>query len=131
MSYYPEPPYFLLVAGIMVALSCGTAFAATLKQIVQKWSSDAYSKGEALRTPNINARLPVGRLLVPFLGIAGGVCFFLEAGLEIFGFPGWFAYAVAVPLTLLLGLLVWLQLGSMLALVEQKGFQSIDIDSWG
>jgi len=39
------------------------------------------------------------------------------------------SHAVAVPLTLLLGLLV-LQLGSMLNLVERKGFQAIDIDSW-
>lgn len=124
MSYYPEPPYFLLVGGLLIALTSGTAFAGTLKQIVQKWSSE--------RTANVkNAQLrTTGILLVPFLGIAGGVCFFLAAGIEIFGFPGWFSYAVAVPLTLLLGLLVWLQLGSMFALVEREGFESIDIDSW-
>lgn len=124
MSYYPEPPYFLLVGGLLIALTSGTAFAGTLKQIVQKWSSE--------RTANVkNAQLrTTGILLVPFLGISGGVCFFLAAGIEIFGFPGWFSYAVAVPLTLLLGLLVWLQLGSMFALVEREGFESIDIDSW-
>ena len=120
MSYYPEPPYFLLVAGLLVALTCGAAFAATLKLIVQKWSSD--------RAAQSIARLPVGRLVVPFLGIAGGVGIFLSAGLEIFGFPGWLAYAVAMPLTLLIGLLIWLQLGSMLAMVERQGFESLDLD---
>lgn len=124
MSYYPEPPYFLLVIGLLVALTSGSAFAATLKDIVQKWSSDRAAKAVA--------QLRIGgRLLVPFLGIAAGVIVFLASGLEIFGFQTWFSYVVAVPLTLLLSLLIWLQLGSMLILVEQKGFQSIDIDSWG
>ena len=123
MSYFPEPPYFLLVIGLLVALACGTAFAATLKQIVQNWSS--------ARVGNAIAQLRIGGLLlVPFLGICAGVCLFLSSGLEIFGVTSWFSYAVAVPLTLLLGLLIWLQLGSMLALVERKGFQAIDIDSW-
>lgn len=120
MSYFPEPPYFVLVAGMLVALTCGSAFAATLKLIVQKWSSD--------RAAKVSASLPMGQLLVPYLGIAGGVCLFLSAGLEIFGFPATLTYAVAVPLTLLIGLLVWLQLGSMLALVERQGFRAIDID---
>lgn len=123
MSYFSEPPYFLLVAGLLVALTCGSAFAATLKQIVQKWSSARASKAIA--------KLQIGgQLLVPFLGICAGVCIFLSSGLEIFGFPAMLSYVVAVPLTLLLGLLVWLQLGSMLNLVERKGFQAIDIDSW-
>lgn len=122
MSYYPEPPYFLLVIGILVALTSGTAFSATLKQIVQKWSGD--------RAANVKAQLPTGQLIVPFLGISAGVCIFLSAGLEIFGFIGWLSYAVAIPLTLLIGFLVWYQLGSMFALVEKKGFQSLDLDSW-
>ena len=121
MSYFSEPPYFLLVAGLLVASTCGAAFAATLKQIVQKWSSD--------RAADVVARLRTGQLLVPFLGISVGVCMFLASGLEIFAFPGWLSYAVAVPLTLLLGLLVWFQLGSMFALVERQGFEAIDIDS--
>lgn len=122
MYYFPEPPYFLLVAGLLVSLTCGTAFAGTLKEIVQKWSSD--------RAADVVARLRTRQLLIPFLGISAGVCMFLSSGLEIFGFPGWLSYAVAVPLTLLIGLLVWFQLGSMFALVERQGFEAIDIDSW-
>lgn len=122
MYYFPtDPPYFLLVAGILMALTSGAAFAATLKLIVQKWSRD--------RAAKVSATLPTQKLLVPFLGISGGVCFFLSAGLEIFGFPALLAYAVALPLTLLIGLLVWLQLRSMFALVERQGFEAIDIDS--
>jgi len=123
MYYSSEPPYFLLAIGFLIALTCGSAFAGTLKQIVQKWS-DA-------RTNSAIARLQTRQLLLPFLGICAGVCMFLSSGLEIFGFPAWLSYAVAVPLTLLIGLLVWLQLGSMLTLVERKGLQAaMDLDSW-
>lgn len=121
MSYY-TPPYFLLAIGILVALTSGTAFSATLKQIVQRWSSD--------RAANVTTKLRTEQLLIPYLGIAVGVCIFLSSGLEIFGFIGWLSYAVAVPITLLLGFLVWYQLGSMFALVEQQGFRSLDLDSW-
>ena len=123
MSYYPEPPYILLVIGLLAALTCGSAFAATLKQILQKWSSD--------RAANMVAQLRIKQLIVPYLGISAGVVLFLSSGLEVFGFPGWLSYAVAVPLTFLIGWLIWLQLGSMLSLVEKKGFRAIDIDSWG
>ncbi len=123
MYYSSEPPYLLLAIGFLIALTCGSAFAGTLKQIVQKWS-DA-------RTNSAIARLQTRQLLLPFLGICAGVCMFLSSGLEIFGFPAWLSYAVAVPLTLLIGLLVWLQLGSMLTLVERKGLQAaMDLDSW-
>ncbi len=122
MSYYPEPPYFLMFAGFVIALAAGTAFAATLKLIVARWSSD--------RAAATKAQLPTGQLIIPYLGINAGILVFLSAGLEIFGFPSWLAAATAAPLTLLIGLLVWYQLDSMLSFVEKKGFESLDLDSW-
>lgn len=122
MSYYFTPPYFLVFAGLFISLTCGSAFAATLKQIVAKWSRD--------RAAATVAKLPTGQLIIPYLGINAGILMFLAAGLEVFGFPGWLAYAAAVPLTLFIAILVWYQLGSMLSFVEQKGFQSLDLDSW-
>jgi hypothetical protein len=122
MFYISEPPYFLLVAGLLMALTSGAAFSATLKQIVHKWSS--------ARAAAAIAKLPTGQLVVPFLGISAGVCMFLSSGLEIFGFTAMLSYVVAGSLTLLIGLLVWVQLSSMLALVEKEGFQAINIDIW-
>lgn len=122
MYYFYQPPYFLFVAGLLVALTSGAAFAGTLKQIVQKWSSD--------RAGNTMAKFATRQLAIPFLGMSAGIGMFLSSGLEIFGFPNWLAYVVAVPITLLIGLLVWLQLGSMLALVEKEGFEAINIDIW-
>lgn len=121
--YFPaDPPYFVLIAGLLVALTSGTAFSATLKQIVQKWS-DA-------RAVNQTAKMPTRQLIFPFLGISAGVCMFLSSGLEIFGFTPFLSYAVGIPLTLLTGLLVWYQLNSMLTLAEKEGFQAFNIDSW-
>ena len=123
MYYFPaDPPYFLLFAGLFVALTSGAAFSATLKQIVKKWS-DA-------RAVNQVAKLPTRQLIFPFLGISAGVCMFLCSGLEIFGFTNILAYAVGVPITLLVSLLVWFQLNSMLALAEREGHQAFNIDSW-
>lgn len=123
MYYFPaEPPYFLLVAGLLVALTSGAAFSATLKQIVQKWS-DA-------KAVNETAKMPTRQLVVPFLGISAGVCMFLCSGLTIFGFTNLLAYPIGGAITLLSGLLVWFQLNSMLALAEREGFQAFNIDSW-
>lgn len=121
--YFPaDPPYFVLVAGLLVALTSGAAFSATLKQIVQKWS-DA-------RAVNQTAKLPTTRLIFPFLGISAGVCMFLSSGLETFGFSSFLSYAVGIPLTLFTSLLVWYQLNSMLTLAEKEGSQAFNIDSW-
>ncbi|MEC4885541.1 MAG: hypothetical protein SAL70_30120 [Scytonema sp. PMC 1070.18] len=122
MYYFPQqPPYILLVVGFLVALTSGAALAGTLKIIVQKWQSDGAETS--------SSRISTSQLLVPFLGITIGVCLFLCSGFEIFGFPPLLAYAVGVPVTLLTCVLVWLQLGSMLAYVERQGIQAMDLDS--
>jgi len=123
MYYLPEPPYFLMIAGLFVSLTSGAAFGATLKQIAQNWSSD--------RISSMSSQLPTVSLVLPFVGITLGVYLFLSAGIEVFGFPGLIAYIVALPLTLFLGILIWRQLGSMLTLAEKEGFAAIDIDRWG
>jgi hypothetical protein len=38
---FPEPPYFLLIAGLFAGITSGAAFEATLKQKVQEWSKIA------------------------------------------------------------------------------------------
>jgi hypothetical protein len=124
MFYPSTPPYFLLVAGFFVALASGAAFSGTLKQLLQKWSSARATDADTL------VKIPTGQLILPFLGMAIGVCVFLASGIEIFGFPIMMSYAFAVPLTLLTGGLVWYQLGSMFALAEREGFQAFNLDSW-
>ncbi len=120
---FPEPPYFLLVAGLLASIASGLAFSATLQQAVKEWS-----KSRSTRTL---ATLQGSQLLIPFLGISIGVCVFLASGLEIFGLPAKFTYGVSLPMTLLIGGLIWYQLGQLLVELERGGSKAIDLDSWG
>lgn len=122
MYYYPlQPPYFLLLAGFFIALTSGLALSGTLKLIVRQWSKANKDKSQYFS--------PWKQLVIPFLGITGGICLFVSSGLEIFGFPSILALGVGLPLSLLTCLLVWFQLGSMLDFAERRGMQSLDLDS--
>nr|WP_305082384.1 hypothetical protein [Oculatella sp. LEGE 06141] len=123
VSYFSEPPYFLLVAGLFAGLACGLAFEATLKQSVLDWSRN--------RSTRTLANMRGMQLLVPFLGICGGICVFLASGLEVFGFPNELSYIVAVSLTLFTGILIWSQLGKILVQLERGGSKALDLDSFG
>lgn len=121
MYSFPEPPYFLLIFGLFAGLTSGAAFEATLKQKVREWSKN--------RSTRTLAQMKGVQLQMPFLGIAAGICVFLSAGLEIFGFPWWLSYSISLPLTLFISVLVWSQLGKLLNQLEQGGSKALDLDS--
>lgn len=123
MYYFPiEPPYFLLLAGLLAGVTSGIAFEATLKQFIKNWSQNR-------STLNL-AKAQNTQLLIPFLGISAGVCIFLSSGLQIFGFPPFLAYTISLPLTVLIGWLVWYQLGVLFAQLERGGSKALDLDSF-
>lgn len=122
--YYPtDPPYFLLLMGLLAALTSGLAFEATLKQSVQSWAKN--------RSTRTLANLRGVQLSLPFVGMCCGICPFLGSGMEIFGFPPKLSYAIAMPLTVLTALLVWYQLGRILVQLERGGSKALDLDSFG
>lgn len=123
MYSFPEPPYFLLIAGLLASFASGAAFDAVLKQSVKSWSKS--------RSSHDLASLRGLQLLLPFLGIAAGVCVFLSSGMEIFGFPANLAYAIASPLTILIAWLIWVQLGKILIQLQKGGSKALDLDSFG
>ena len=122
MYSLPEPPYFLLFAGLFVSITSGLAFEAVLKQSVQSWAKN--------RSTRILANLRGVQLGLPFWGITIGSCVFLSSGMEIFGFPAQIAYVFSLPLTALTAGLVWSQLGKILLQLEQGGSQALDLDSF-
>jgi hypothetical protein len=122
VSSFSEPPYLLLVVGLLASLASGKAFEVTLKQSVQEWSKT--------HSTRILSSLQGLQLLVPFLGISGGICVFLASGLIIFGFPTSLSYILSAVLTIATSLLIWLQLGKLLLMLEQGGSQALDLDSW-
>ena len=121
MYNFPQPPYFLLIFGLFAGITSGAAFEATLKQKVQEWSKN--------RSTRTLAQMKGVQLVMPFIGIAAGICVFLAAGLEIFGFSSWLSYSVSLPLTLFIALLVWSQLGKLLSQLERGGSRSLDLDA--
>ena len=121
MYNFPQPPYFLLIFGLFAGITSGAAFEATLKQKVQEWSKN--------RSTRTLAQMKGVQLVMPFVGIAAGICVFLAAGLEIFGFPSWLSYSVSLPLTLFIAVLVWSQLGKLLAQLERGGSKALDLDA--
>lgn len=119
----PEPPYVLLILGLFISLTSGIAFESVLKQSVQDWSRN--------RSTRTLATLQGIQLFLPFLGISLGICLFLSSGMEVFGFTTQLSYAIALPLTVLIGWLIWSQLGKILVQLERGGSQALDLDSWG
>ncbi len=118
---YPDPPYFLLVVGLLMSLTSGLAFEATLKQAVQDWAKN--------RSTRTLAELQGMQLFLPFLGIGAGASIFLGSGMEIFGFSTSLSYAIGVPLTIGTSWLVWSQLGKILGQLERGGSRALDLDS--
>jgi formate hydrogenlyase subunit 3/multisubunit Na+/H+ antiporter MnhD subunit len=118
----PDPPYFVLIAGLLISITSGAAFEAVLKRSVQDWAKN--------RSTRSLATLKGLELSLPFLGMAFGVCLFLSSGVEIFGFPTKLAYAISIPLTLFISGLIWRQLNRILTQLEQGGSQALDLDSY-
>jgi len=121
--YTAQPPYALLVIGLLVSLTSGAAFYATLTESAKLWSSKSSEYDIS--------RLQGPKLLFPFVGIFAGACVFLSSGLAVFGFPTTIAYLISLPVTLLVSGLVWYQLGQVLIQLQQGGSQALDLDSWG
>jgi hypothetical protein len=121
MYYLPEPPYFLMFVGLFTGITCGVAFEATLKQIVNNW----------YKSPSKPANLlDSSTLQLPFLGICVGICVFLASGVEIFLMNRWVSYAIALPMTIFIGALVWTQLGKLLEQLQKGGSKAIDLDAF-
>ncbi len=120
MYYQPQPPYLLLIAGLLISLTCGIALANLIKQIVKDWSVNKSTANVAIM------RKP---LPIPYIGIALGACIFLSSCLEVFSFSKKFAYGFSFPLTAGTALLVWFQLSKILDKMERGGLQKQDLES--
>ncbi|WP_069108567.1 hypothetical protein [Fortiea contorta] len=103
---YSQPPYVLLVIGLLITLTCSLPFVITLRQRVKQWD-----KNHSLVILSRWAKL---QLLIPFLGIAAGVFIAFGAMLEIFGLPTLPSYLISLLATILIGSLVWSEIGVIL-----------------
>lgn len=111
----------LLIVGLFSSLTSGLAFGAVLKGSVENYLRD--------RSPEHLKMLRELPLQLPFAGICMGICLFLASSVEIFAFSTKLSYAIAFPLTVLIGVLVWFQLMQILSDIERKGIQALEPES--
>ncbi|NER33482.1 MAG: hypothetical protein F6J93_05350 [Oscillatoria sp. SIO1A7] len=122
MPILPQPPYFLVIASLLIGVTSGLAFKGTLEQLVRDWSRD--------RSIDLKAKQNSKELTIPFITMSGGICVFLSSGLQIFTFPPDIAYIISVPLTIGTSALVWWQLGELLEKLAKEGFKALSLDAF-
>lgn len=122
MYYAQTPPYFMLIAGLLIAITSGLAFSTVLKESVNDW----YKK----RSTRSISKMQGFDLKLPFIGICLGSCVFLASGMCIFGFTSPIAYGMSFPLVLLSAVLVWSQLKSNLAALESGNTKAFELDGF-
>ena len=118
----PDPPYFSLIAGLVISFLCGKAFEVTLRQQIERWSQS--------RSSRILLQLQGVQLVLPFVGMCVGACVFLGSGVTVFGFPSGISYCLAIPLTSLAGGLIWTQLKTLLMQLQEGGSEALKIDAF-
>ncbi len=107
LSKPTNPPYALLFAGLLIALTSSIAFAATLKIQVDLWQKTRNSHSKVPRWEKL-------RLLTPFVGTIVGFSLFLGSSLEVFGISPFFSWTISLLLSTVLGTGIWLQIGKLI-----------------
>lgn len=104
LSRSTNPPYVVLFAGLLIALTSGIAFSATLQIQVDLWHKTRNSHSNVPRWEKL-------KLLIPFGGTIVGFCLFLGSSLEVFGMSPFSSWTISLLLSAILGTVVWLQIG--------------------
>jgi hypothetical protein len=119
---YSQPPYVLLIAGFLAAIASGSAFSASLQQATQAWAKNPEG-GSLEDIRNISLKLP-------YLGICIGICVCLASGIQLFNYSAAIAYPASAVMTALMAILVWRQLGVILAQLQAGGSKALDLDAY-
>lgn len=123
-EHYVNPPvYTLIMVSNFVAIAFGFIFKDMLEYQVGKWNINRLTQAQ------INYKTP--GILVAYLGLSISLFIFSGASLSVFCQIYWIAYGLGAIAVFPVALLIWVQLGSMLALLVEGGSQAVDIDSYG
>jgi hypothetical protein len=120
--YFPtDPPIFLLIAGLFISITCGLTFSKLLKLLLSEWKVN----------PNLPiGDLPGGGLRLSYLFTNLGIALFLGSGMQVFGFPDWLAWAIALPTTILTAGGFWWQISRVMQQIQRGTFRVSDFDSF-
>ena len=122
MYYSPQPPFFVAVIGVLIAVACGSAFQNLLSQKLR----ESYLNLEDESSFKIGTRDIV--LTITYWGICLGIWVFLGGGFLVLGFGIIPSYGVSLLLTLFTGALVWDQINDVLSQLKQGGSKALELD---
>jgi hypothetical protein len=123
MYYFPQPPFFVAIIGVFIAITSGAAFQNLLEQKLKK----SYRDSKQSTSFKINSTQDPA-IAVTFSGICLGVWVFLGGGLLVLGFGFIPAYGVALLLTLFTSGLVWDQINDVLQQLKEGGSKALELD---
>ncbi len=120
--YYPQPPIFIPIIGLFIAITFGLTFQTQVEQKLRSWSKNPQDAN--------SYQLEGSGLAVSYGGICLGTWVFLAGGLLTFGFGVIVAYGVTLPITLLTASLIWSQLKDVFLQLKEGGSKALDLDSF-
>ena len=123
MYYLPQPPFFVAIIGVFIAITSGAAFQKLLAQKLKKSYLDSKQATSFKIDPTQDPAIAT-----TFLGICLGVWVFLGGGLLVLGFGFIPAYGVALLLTLFTSGLVWDQINDVLKQLKEGGSKALELD---
>ena len=123
MYYSPQPPFFVAVIGVLIAVACGSAFQNLLSQKLR----ESYLNVEDESSFRIDRARDIV-LTITYWGICLGTWVFLGGGFLVLGFGIIPSYGVSLLLTLFTGALVWDQINDVLSQLKQGGSKALELD---
>ncbi len=123
MYYSPQPPFFVAVIGVLIAIACGSAFQNLLSQKLR----DSYLNVEDESSFRIDRARDIV-LTITYWGICLGIWIFLGGGFLVLGFGIIPSYGVSLLLTLFTGALVWDQINDVLSQLKEGGSKALELD---
>lgn len=123
MYYSPQPPFLVVVIGVFIAVTFGTAFQRLLEQKLR----DSYRNVKQESSFKID-RAADPAIAVTYAGICLGTWVFLGGGLLVLGFGIIPSYGVSLLLTLFTSALVWDQINDVLVQLKEGGSQALELD---
>ncbi|MEL6927202.1 MAG: hypothetical protein AAFO95_01040 [Cyanobacteria bacterium J06600_6] len=123
MNYLPQPPFFVAIIGVFMAVASGSAFQNLLAEKLRNSYQDQKQSG-AFKI-SFTEDLAIA---FTFFGICFGVWVFLGGGLLVLGFGIIPSYGVSLLLTLFTSGLVWDQINDVLKQLQEGGSKALELD---
>ena len=120
---YVNPPlYTIIMVSCFFAIACGLIFKDMLEYQVNRWARNRDTQA------NIEYQQP--GTVIAYVNLCFFLLIFMGASLAVFGLPLILAVVAGAIVILPTGLLIWLQLGSMLKLLAIGGSEAVSIDGY-